>query len=173
MNTLDLGLLILRIVVGLTFAAHGAQKAFGWWGGPGPAGWRGALGGMGYQPPTVWAGVSTAIELVGGLLLALGFATPLAAAALLAQAIAIIGLAHWPKGFFNMQGGWEFPMSLLAGAAALLLTGPGAYSVDEALRLSLPDDARLLLLVVAVLGGLAALAIPERGRRATTNSDRS
>jgi uncharacterized membrane protein YphA (DoxX/SURF4 family) len=72
----DLGLLILRLVIGLTFAAHGAQKAFGWWSGPKYAGWRAGVESMGLRPAGFWALVSTAAELGGGVLLAVGLLTP-------------------------------------------------------------------------------------------------
>jgi len=74
MTTFDLALLVLRLVVGLTFAAHGAQKAFGWWQGPGPANWVKAIHRMGFHPPTFFAAASIFNELAGGLALALGFA---------------------------------------------------------------------------------------------------
>ena len=89
----DLGLLILRLVVGLTFAAHGAQKAFGWWSRPKFAGWRAGVESMGLRPTVFWALVSTAAELVGGVLLAVGLLTPLATAALIAQSVVIISRA--------------------------------------------------------------------------------
>jgi hypothetical protein len=72
----DLGLLILRLVVGLTFAAHGGQKAFGWWSGSKYAGWRAGVERMGLRPAGFWAIVSTAAELGGGVLLAVGFPHP-------------------------------------------------------------------------------------------------
>ncbi len=82
MDTIDLSLLILQLGIGLTFAAHGAQKVFGWWGGPGLAGWEGAMAHMGFRPAKLFALASALTELVGGLLLAVGLLTPLAAAAL-------------------------------------------------------------------------------------------
>ena len=77
---LDAGIAALRITIGLIFAAHGAQKAFGWWKGPGYAAWTGAIGKMGFRPVALWAFISVAAELGAGLLLALGLLTPLAAA---------------------------------------------------------------------------------------------
>ena len=156
----DLGLLILRLVVGLTFAAHGAQKAFGWWSGPTFAGWRAGIERMGLRPTGFWALVSTAAELVGGVLLAVGLFTPLATAALIAQSVVIIGLVHLPGGFWNGNGGIEFALSLAAGAVALAGTGPGSASLDAALGASYSEGARMLLIAVGVLGALVALAIP-------------
>jgi putative oxidoreductase len=156
----DIGLAFLRIVIGLTMAAHGAQKAFGWWSGPGPAGWRGAMASMGYRPAGLWAAVSTLAELVGGLLLAVGLLTPFAAAVLVAQSVVIIGQVHLPKGFWNRNSGYEFPLVLAAGAVAVALIGPGALSVDNALGVTFDDAVRLILLVVGALAGLAALMVP-------------
>ena len=156
----DLGLLILRLVVGLTFAAHGAQKAFGWWSGPRFAGWRTGVERMGLRPSSFWAVVSIAAELAGGILLAVGLVTPLATAALIGQSVVIIGLVHLPKGFWNRNSGVEFPLSLAAGVVALAGTGPGGASLDAAFGASYPDAGRLLLVAVGLLGGLVALAIP-------------
>ena len=84
MTALDIGLLVVRLVVGLTFAAHGAQKVLGWWSGPGFAGWTGAMTRMGLRPAPLWAALSTAIELVGGLLVVVGLLTPIASAVVVA-----------------------------------------------------------------------------------------
>ena len=156
----DLGLLVLRLVVGLTFAAHGAQKAFGWWAGPKFGGWRAGIESMALRPAVFWAFVSTAAELGGGALLAAGLVTPLATAALIAQSIVIIGLVHLPKGFWNRSGGIEFPFSLAAGVVALAGTGPGSASLDAVLGLAYSGEVRGLLIAVGILGALAALAIP-------------
>jgi putative oxidoreductase len=101
MNTFDAALLILRLGVGLTFAAHGAQKLFGWWDGIGIRGWQGAVAGIGYRPVTLFTAVSALAEFGGGLLLAAGLFTPLAGAVLVGQSVVIIGQVHWPNGFFN------------------------------------------------------------------------
>jgi putative oxidoreductase len=166
MHLIDIGLLVLRLVVGLTFAAHGAQKVFGWWEGPGIEGWRGGVQRMGFDPAPFWATASSLTELVGGLLLAVGLLTPVACGALLGMAIVIIAKVHLPRGFFNTQGGFEFPLVLGGSAVAVLLTGPGAISIDEALGLAFPAQIRLGLLAIGILVGLAAYAASRAGARA-------
>src|SRR5580765_1870434 len=97
---MDLGLLILRVVVGLTLAAHGSQKLFGWFGGYGLAGTGSFLEQLGFRPGRVQAFLAGAAEAGGGLLLAAGLFTPLAAAAIVAVMFVAIVSVHWPKGFF-------------------------------------------------------------------------
>jgi putative oxidoreductase len=160
MNTFDAALLILRLGVGLTFAAHGAQKIFGWWGGPGISAWKGAIEHMGFRPVTLFAAISALAELGGGLLLAAGLFTPLAGAILVGQSTVIIGHVHWPNGFFNTKGGYEFPLMLAVGAITLVLTGPGAWSVDAAIGFSLDASLRVALVIGGIIGGLVSLAVP-------------
>jgi putative oxidoreductase len=160
MTNFDLALLILRLVVGLTFAAHGAQKAFGWWEGPGPVRWIKAIHGMGFHPATFFAAASILAELAGGLLLALGFVTPLAAAILAAQSIVIVFKAHLPKGFFSTRGGLEFPLVLGTAALAIGVLGPGVVSLDAALGLTFDPGLRIGLAIAGVLAGCFALAVP-------------
>jgi putative oxidoreductase len=159
MNETDFGLLILRVVVGGTVFAHGAQKAFGWWGGHGYDGWRDAIGGMGFQPVGFWTAVSVAAELSGGLLV-LGFLTPIVAAVLIGHLIVVIGQVHLPHGFFSTAGGYEFPLSLWAGAAALLFAGPGGASVDALIGFEVTATASVILFVLAIAGGLISLSAP-------------
>ena len=163
MNAIDLSLLILQLGVGLVFAAHGAQKVFGWWGGPGLQRWEGAMAHMGFHPPRLFALISALVELVGGLLLAVGFLTPLVAAALVAQTVVIIGQVHWANGFFNTKSGFEFPLVLGLGAVAVGIGGPSAMSVDAALGLSVDPVVRGVLLGLGLVAGLVALAIPRLG----------
>jgi putative oxidoreductase len=160
MSTFDAAALILRLGVGLIFAIHGAQKAFGWWGGSGLAGWEAVIVRMGFRPARLFAIVSVAAELGGGLALALGLLTPLAATLLIGQSIVIIFAAHWPRGFFNRDNGYEFPLALVAGIVAVLLLGPGAVSIDQLAGFALTSDVRAGLLALGVVGGVAALAIP-------------
>ena len=159
MNSSDLGLLVLRLVVGLTMSAHGAQKAFGWWKGSGWAGWKAVMVRMGFRPATAWGVVALGAELVGGLLLAIGFLTPLAAMALLGQSVVIIAKAHWSRGFWGRDGGFEFPLSLAAGVVAIVGTGAGSLSLDALLGISWPVEGRLALAALGIVGGLAAIGI--------------
>lgn len=163
---LDAGIAALRITIGLIFAAHGAQKAFGWWKGPGYAGWTGAIGKMGFRPVALWAFISVAAELGAGPLLALGLLTPLAAAALVGQGIVIIARVHWANGFWNSNGGYEFPLALLGGSVAIALTGPGAWSLDARLPVGLLYEPIIRWGVLLVAIAVAAVATYLASRRA-------
>jgi putative oxidoreductase len=159
MTLADLSLLALRLAIGLTFAAHGAQKAFGWWNGPGYANWQKAMASMRFQPAPLWAFVSVAAELGGGLLLAAGLLTPFAAAVLLAQSAVIILKVHLPNGFWNGQKGYEFPLALAAAVLAILGIGAGSLSIDAAIGFSLAEPELWLLLVAGILAGIASYGV--------------
>jgi putative oxidoreductase len=170
MDTFDLALLILQVTVGLTFAAHGAQKLFGWWGGPGIAGWEGAMANMGFHPPRLFAWVSAVVEFGGGLMLAIGLLTPFVAAALVAQAVVIIGRAHWTNGFFNQRSGIEFPLMLAAGAAAVGIAGPSAISLDARLGFVVEPSIRIALTIAGFVVGLLVLTVPRLGSHTRATS---
>jgi putative oxidoreductase len=150
-----LGLLILRLGVGLILAAHGAQKLFGWWGGPGMNGWTQVVQRLRIRPAQPWAWVAALAEFFGGTFLALGLLTPLAAAAIAGSMLVAIVTVHLAKGFWNGKGGYEFNLALLASAIALALTGPGTYSLDQALRIRLPEPLTVLVVAVALIIGVA------------------
>ncbi|HKV87189.1 MAG TPA: DoxX family protein [Candidatus Dormibacteraeota bacterium] len=156
------GLLILRLVVGLILAGHGAQKLFGWWGGPGVAGWTGVMTRMRMRPPVMWAWVSALGEFGGGLLVALGFLTPVGNFAIVGAMLVAVALVHWPKGFWNTKGGFEFNLTLIGSAIALALIGPGAYSVDALLKVHLPEPAAFLAMAVLTLGGVGVALATRR-----------
>jgi len=127
------GLLLLRVVVGGTMAAHGVQKLFGWFDGPGLDGVKGMLGNFGFRFPAVMA-LGLALTECSGLLVALGFLTPLAALGIVVVMLNAIALVHFKNGFWNGKGGYEFNLVLLTVAAAVTATGPGRFSVDRALH---------------------------------------
>ncbi|TMC33911.1 MAG: DoxX family protein [Chloroflexi bacterium] len=151
---LALGLLVLRLVIGLTVAAHGAQKLFGWWGGPGMTGWVGAMNRMRIRPAAPWAWLSALAELVGGLAFAVGLLNPLPSLAIAGSMLVAIALVHWPRGFWSTKGGYEFNLSILAAITAIALAGPGAYSLDAALGIHLPEPATLIVGTILLLVGV-------------------
>ncbi|MFG2495747.1 DoxX family protein [Streptomyces caniferus] len=127
----DIGLLLLRLALGLTMAAHGAQKLFGWFGGPGLDGTGQFFTMSGYPSGRVMAVVAGLSETLGGLGLVVGLLTPLAAAAVVGTMVNALAV-KWGGGFFAPKG-VEYELLLTAGAAALALTGPGRYAIDRLL----------------------------------------
>ena len=155
---MEIGLLILRLVVGLTVAAHGVQKLFGWFGGYSLAGTGGFFEKLGFRPGKVHAFLAGAGEAGGGLLLALGLLTPLGATAVIVVMLVASVSVH-SKAFFASNGGFEYTLALAAAALALAFTGPGNLSLDAALGLQLAGGGwGAGALVVGIAGGLAALA---------------
>jgi putative oxidoreductase len=127
---IDIGLLLLRLVVGLSFMAHGAQKLFGWFGGYGPKGTGGWMESVGIKPGVAIAVLSGLMELVGGLLFAAGFLTVLGAALITLTMLGAIMKVHGRNGYWSTANGYEYNLLLIAVAVALALTGAGAYSLD-------------------------------------------
>jgi putative oxidoreductase len=125
------GLLVLRVVLGGIMAAHGAQKLFGWWGGPGMQGTAGMCSTLAYRSPFLMACGLAFAESGGGLALATGFLTPLGALAVTIVMLNAIYLIHWPKGFWNGNGGYEFNLLIATSAVALAAIGPGRFSIDR------------------------------------------
>ena len=152
---MELGLLVLRLVVGLLFMGHGAQKLFGWFGGHGLAGTAGFFEqGLGLRPGKLHATGAGAAEFFGGLLLALGLLTPLAAVALIGTMTVAIAAVHWSKGVWSTEGGYEYNAVLMAIAFALAAVGPGKWSLDHALGFDLSGTGwGLAALVAGVVGG--------------------
>ncbi|WP_330334079.1 DoxX family protein [Streptomyces sp. NBC_00536] len=153
------GLLILRLVLGLTMAAHGSQKLFGWFGGGGISGTGQFFTMSGYPAGKTMAVVAGLSETLGGLGLAVGLLTPLAAAAVIGtmvNAIAVHGTGH-----FFAPAGIEYELLLTAAAAALALTGPGRFALDRyvpVLREHRPVFGALAVVLGVVLAGAVLLS---------------
>jgi putative oxidoreductase len=157
MNT---GILLLRLAVGLTLSAHGSQKLFGWFGGPG-LNRTGQLFEelLGYRPGRRHALLAGLAEAGGGLLLALGLLTPVGAAAAIGVMVVAAFSFHTQNGFFADKGGYEYNLMLGASALALGFTGAGAFSMDALLNFGGSGTLwGLAAFLVGVLGGVISLA---------------
>jgi putative oxidoreductase len=155
---MDLALLVLRLVVGLTFAAHGAQKLFGAFGGHGIQGTAGFFEQLGLRPGRLHAWAAGIAEFFGGLVIALGLVTPVPAAALIAVMTAAVLTVHLKNGFFVTNQGYEFNVALAAALFALTGVGAGDWSLDNVLSIDMTGTAWALgALGVGLLGGIGAV----------------
>jgi putative oxidoreductase len=169
MTTFDIALLIMRIVLGAIFIAHGGQKLFGWFGGHGMKKFTQMMAKN--EVPVFLAWMAALSEFGGGLLVLLGLLTPLAAALTISVMLVAIAEVHGKNGFFNTNRGYEFNLSLIAMAGVLILTGAGVISVDWLLGLAEPLNQlplwAILGVVVVPFGGII---LTELARRMTGTS---
>jgi putative oxidoreductase len=158
---LDLGFLIARLVVGLLIAAHGAQKLFGWFGGHGLQATGEFFGKLGFQPGRLYATSAGLGELVGGVLIALGFLGPVGPAILLAVMVVAAISVHWRNGLFAATNGIELPLLYGTAAVRFALAGPGRFSLDELLGFHVASTPAAVwaALIVGLVGGIANLAL--------------
>lgn len=166
MKTFDLALLVVRVSFGLSLAAHGYNKFFGKGGLTGTTGWFGSIG---MKWPKWQARIAATTEVGAGLLLALGLATPLAAAGFIGLMIVAIVVAHWNNGYFVFKPGqgWEYCASIAVVAFAIGTVGPGKFSIDHLIN---ADDftvyrtwtGALITVIVGVGGAVAQLALSYR-----------
>jgi putative oxidoreductase len=156
---MGIGLLLLRLAVGLTMAAHGTQKLFGWFGGHGLKGTGGFLESLGFRPGRRHALMAGLAEAGGGLLLATGLVTPLGAALIVSVMLVAVATVHGKNGFFATSGGYEYNLVLAGAALALAFIGPGAVSLDALAGFSLSGPGwGLAALAVALAGASVQLA---------------
>jgi putative oxidoreductase len=158
---MSIGRLLLRLTIGATFFVHGTQKLFGWFGGYGPDGTGQFFESLGLRPGRQNAIAAGATETGGGILIALGLATPAAAAGLTSVMITALRTAVWKDGVKPATG--EHEVILAAAALALTETGPGSPSLDSALGLERSGPAWALAALGAGAAG-SALAV-SMGRR--------
>ena len=155
----DLDVLLLRVAAGGLLAAHGAQKLFGAFEGPGMKGTAGMMEHLGLKPPMAWAVAAAGGEFGGGMLTVLGLFHPLGSIGAISAMSMAIGKVHLGKPIWVSQGGAELPLLYLSAALAVGLAGPGKYSLDEALDLHMPAALSAVLAVGAgatLAYGLAA-----------------
>ncbi len=149
----SLGVGLIRVLVGLTLAAHGYGKFFKGGKIPGTAGW---FDSMGMRPGKVHAYLAASTEVGAGLLFALGLLTPLASAAMVALMVVAGWTVHRNNGFFIVGEGWEYTFILAVIAVGIATTGPGQYSLDYAFGLTDPDFDGINGLLIAAVGGVVA-----------------
>lgn len=157
-NEFNVIMTVFRVVVGLTFAAHGWAKRFSGGGISGTAGWFDSIG---MKPGKLHANLASTTEMATGVMLALGLFTPLAAAGIVGIMVVAGWTVHRNNGFFIVKDGWEYTFIVALMAVAIAGLGAGAWSVDEALGLT--DDwngfnGLAVALVLGILGGVAQLA---------------
>jgi putative oxidoreductase len=163
---MEVGLFLIRLIIGLTLAAHGSQKLFGAFGGGGIQGTGAWLDSIGFAPGRRSAYLAGGSELVGGVLLAVGLFTPLGAAMVIGVMLVAGAAGHGGKGFFVTRGGWEYTFVLGGVAAALAFTGPGLLSVDGALGMSFHGILwGFLALIAGLLGGFMQLSMRDADDR--------
>ncbi|PSR24527.1 MAG: oxidoreductase [Sulfobacillus thermosulfidooxidans] len=126
MNT---ALALVRIVIGLTYAGHGSQKLFGWFGGYGLTGTGQWMESLGLKPGKLMAFLAGLAELIGGLLLAMGSLLPIAATLLIVTMLVAIITVHRKNGYWVTQNGFEYPLILIVVILAVTLIGPGSYAI--------------------------------------------
>lgn len=151
----DWALLLLRLVTGGLVAGHGAQKLFGAFGGHGLDGTAGWLESLGLKPGRAWAGMAGGGEFGGGVLTLLGLGGPLGSIMTISAMAMATAKTHWGKPIWATEGGAELPLTNIAAAAALALTGPGAYSLDHLFGIRVPR----WLATLATLGAAIVLTV--------------
>jgi putative oxidoreductase len=171
---MNIAVLLIRLTVGGILAAHGTQKLFGWFGGPGIAGTAEFLESLGFRPGRFHARLLGLAETLGGSLVAVGLITPVAAAAATGVMITAVATIHWTKGFFAQDGGYEYPLALAVIATAIGFAGAGKYSLDAALGWNLGGTkwgaaaAGLAILASAAVSASRGSRTPARDRSPTT-----
>jgi putative oxidoreductase len=160
-DSMDVGLLIARLILGLAISAHGAQKLFGWFGGHGLNGTGGFFESIGFRPGRLFALAAGLAELGGGALTALGLLGPIGPALIILVMMVALLTVHLPHGFFAQSNGIELNVAYIAGALSLASAGPGAYSLDRVLGLGARQDPAVTwsAVVIAVVLGLLSMAV--------------
>ena len=151
---MDLALLFLRVTLAILMLGHGTQKLFGWFKGPGLQGEYKFLQSLRLRPVWVWMLLAIGSEVGGALLFALGFIHPLGALSFIATMLMAAITFNWPR-YWGNKGGIEYNLLYMIPAIVEGIAGPGKYSLDAALGISLPEPVTFLaglVLVVLTIG---------------------
>jgi putative oxidoreductase len=171
-ESIDLGLLVLRLLVGGIFIGHGLVKFTERFGGLGPDRAAAVFEQIGYRPPRPYLIVAGVTELVAGTAFLAGLATPVAAAALVGVMVNAIGSSKAGHGPWYFNGGWEYDLTLLVAAVALTITGPGDISLDAVIGLDAAGWAWATgALALGFASGRAVLALRHRITRSATTAE--
>jgi putative oxidoreductase len=169
-RAVDLGLLIVRVVFGALFAAHGSQKLFGWFRGPGLQATGQFFESLGFHPGRTFAAAAGLTELVSGVLILLGFLGPVGPALLLSVVTVAVVTVHRGNGLLATSNGSELPLLYGAAAIGLAVAGPGTHSLDARLGIADPWSWTITVsaLAAGAIGGLGSVAArrPIASRRA-------
>jgi len=128
---MDWAILVLRLGLGIMFAAHGLQKAFGLFGGPGIAGVSKMMESLGFSPVSFWAYLLAYVELLAGLAVVAGLCVRTSSALLLIVAVVAFFKVHMAKGFFLTSGGFEYIFVIASICLALIILGAGKFGVSD------------------------------------------
>lgn len=158
----DLALLSARLALGGTIAAHGAQKMFGAFGGPGPQKAAQMMHSLGLRPGERHATMASAAEMTSGALISLGLGGPVGPAMLTSIMLVAIETVHRPKGYWAANGGYEMNVMYLAVALLLANHGYGSLSLDEAIGISAKNRPLFAWLALGGAIGAAAATLSQR-----------
>jgi putative oxidoreductase len=155
-SAVKFGLTLLRAVIGFFFVGHGTQKLFGWFGGHGPDATGQFFESLGLRPGRKHAIAAGSAEAGGGALVALGFLTPAAAAAIIGTMFTAIRTVHLKNGPWVSEGGYEYNLALIAIMVTLADLGPGDISLDAAFGTEVSGP---LVAMLALLGGIGTATL--------------
>jgi putative oxidoreductase len=163
-QTLSIGLLLARLVIGLLMAAHGAQKLFGWFGGYGLKTTGEFFVQLGYSRGRLFASAASLTEIASGLLIVLGFLGPIGPALMIAVMIVAAISVHWKNGLFATANGIELPLLYATAGLGFALSGFGRYSFDALLGISHNFTPMLTWSILAggVVAGVINLLVRRR-----------
>jgi putative oxidoreductase len=159
---MDIAFLIVRLILGLSFMAHGTQKLFGWFGGGGITGTGDFFAGLGFRPAKQFAAAAALCETLGGFLTLIGAGGALGPVLIVIVMLTAIGSVHYTRGFFVSNGGWELNTAYIAAAIAVAFAGNGAYSLDGWLGIRFLTDHTQVAYAFAAAVVVAAINLLAR-----------